>query len=353
MDRQPENLISVIIPVYNVAPYLARCIDSVLQNTYQNLEVICVNDGSADESPAILQSYAASDHRVRLIDQENRGLAMARNAGMDAASGDYIAFVDSDDWVHPQYFELLLDLAVRYGADISACRMVDTYFDKRKECSFSTAEKLSIQEKDCQVFDSKTSIIGRGITGNAVMWKLYRSDLLKEVRFQNEIRIEDLPFCLETVCAKENIRCVYALLDMYYYCRREGSLVTRLNTGDKLQLIEYYYRKGIDAEKQNDSRRAYAFFLHAMGRGITLRYQVMYYPELKEICHQLVKRSLSEFLKLDYPDTYEKLKCFLLGSSPALYRAAHLIRHPRLIKKEIVYWKKAQAVKKSKNSHTG
>ncbi len=343
MEKLSENRISVIIPVYNVAPYLSQCLDSVLKNTYKNLEVICIDDGSTDESPEILRSYAAADSRIRVITQENRGLAMARNAGMDVAAGDFIAFVDSDDWVHPQYFQLLLELSLKYNADISACRMVDTIFEKKKVFSFENTEKLTVQEKDCLVFDAKTSVLGKGITGNAVMWKLYRTDLLKNVRFQTEIKIEDLPFCLEAVCAKEDVRCVYAPLDLYFYCRRKGSLATKLTINDEYQLAVYYYNKGIDAEKKHDSRRAYAFFLHAMKKGILLRYRLTFYPEQKKTCHQLVKASLGEFLSLDYPSAYEKLLYSVQGRSPALYRLVHLIRHPDLMKWEAASRKKARS----------
>ena len=102
-----SDKISVIIPVYNTAPYLKRCLDSVLGSTYRNLEVICVNDGSTDESLSILEHYQELDDRIVVITQNNRGLSAARNTGMAQATGAFLSFVDSDDWVHPQMFELL------------------------------------------------------------------------------------------------------------------------------------------------------------------------------------------------------------------------------------------------------
>ena len=94
-------LISVIIPVYNVEAYLPRCLDSVIQNTYRNLEIICVDDGSTDGSPEILRDYAQRDARITVITKENGGVSSARNAGLDRATGEFVAFIDSDDFVHP------------------------------------------------------------------------------------------------------------------------------------------------------------------------------------------------------------------------------------------------------------
>ena len=116
-----EELISVIIPVYNTAEYLPRCLESVLNNTYRNLEVICINDGSKDNSIEVLNAYAQKDPRIRVIDQENAGVSAARNRGLDDATGEYIAFVDSDDWIHRQYFETLHGFATKTNSVIVEC----------------------------------------------------------------------------------------------------------------------------------------------------------------------------------------------------------------------------------------
>ena len=95
-------MISVIIPVFNVEEYLDKCLESILTNTYRELEVICVNDGSTDRCPEILRKWKERDLRVIIVNQENRGVVRVRNSGLDAATGEYIAFVDSDDWIHPR-----------------------------------------------------------------------------------------------------------------------------------------------------------------------------------------------------------------------------------------------------------
>lgn len=116
-----EKLISVIIPVYNTAKYLPRCLDSILKNTYKNLEIICIDDGSTDESLAILHTYADRDKRVKVVTQTNGGVSSARNQGLNLASGFFISFVDSDDWVHHQYFEALVSVQEKTNAQIVNC----------------------------------------------------------------------------------------------------------------------------------------------------------------------------------------------------------------------------------------
>ena len=118
MKEQP--LVSVIIPVYNVERYLAQCLDSVSHQTYQNLEIICVNDGSRDGSPDILRRYADEDARIQVIDKANGGVSRARNDALDCACGEYIMFVDSDDWVEPDACENAVNTMREYDADTAA-----------------------------------------------------------------------------------------------------------------------------------------------------------------------------------------------------------------------------------------
>ena len=117
-------LISVIVPVYNVQAYIAECIESLIHQTYSNLEIILVDDGSTDGSDVVCDEYMHRDSRVRVIHQENRGLSGARNTGLDNVNGGYLAFVDSDDLVLPDYMEVLYGLIKKYGADIAACAYV-------------------------------------------------------------------------------------------------------------------------------------------------------------------------------------------------------------------------------------
>ena len=125
-----KELISIIIPVYNVQQYLSRCIDSVLRQTYPHFELILVNDGSPDESPQICDDYAKRDGRIKVIHKTNGGLSSARNAGLDIALGAYITFVDSDDWIHEQYLEKLFSMITSHNADIAVANFIMVYDDK-------------------------------------------------------------------------------------------------------------------------------------------------------------------------------------------------------------------------------
>ena len=114
MEQSP--CVSVIVPVYKVAAYLPRCVDSILAQTWRNLEIILVDDGSPDECGSICDVYAEKDPRIRVIHKENGGLSSARNAGLDTASGEYIGFVDSDDWIEPEMYARMLALMEKYDA---------------------------------------------------------------------------------------------------------------------------------------------------------------------------------------------------------------------------------------------
>ncbi len=146
-------MISVIVPVYNVEAYLEKTIRSILNNTFRDLELICINDGSPDSCLSILLKLAKEDPRIRIIDQKNQGVQLARNNELSAAKGDYIAFVDPDDWVHPQYFQLLHDGAERFNADIVICDCQVVYKNDEipmTECSSIQYHRMS----DKQFFKS-------------------------------------------------------------------------------------------------------------------------------------------------------------------------------------------------------
>ena len=125
MIYETSPLISIIVPVYDVEPYLRKCIDSILIQSYRDLEIILVDDGSPDNCGAICDEYAEKDKRIKVIHKKNGGLSDARNAGLDIATGEYIGFVDSDDWVMPDMYEYLYKAVKEYDADMSVCGYYD------------------------------------------------------------------------------------------------------------------------------------------------------------------------------------------------------------------------------------
>jgi hypothetical protein len=225
-----DNKISIIVPAYNIEPYLARTLDSVLAQTYQNIEVIVVNDGSKDGTAAVIDRYAARDHRVKAIHKENGGVTSARLRGLAEATGDWIGFVDGDDLVEPDMYERLLENARKYDADISHCgyRMV---FPSRVDYYYNTG-KLVQQDHAAGLRDL---IEGRFVEPGLVM-KLYRRELFTglEMHMDRSIRInEDL--LMNYWLFRASRKSVYEDFCPYHYVLRPGSAATSKLNEHKLR----------------------------------------------------------------------------------------------------------------------
>ena len=165
--------ISVVIPAYNVAQWLPRCIESVLGQTYQNLEVLLIDDGSTDETGAIVATYAKKDPRIVAIHQENAGLVAVREKGIAIATGEYVSFVDGDDVIEPDFLERLLANAIKYAADISHCGMKFCFYDGRVKLHYGTGEIVE--------FDNLTglnALLRGGKIEPSLCNKLYRREIL-------------------------------------------------------------------------------------------------------------------------------------------------------------------------------
>lgn len=190
MSAKP--LITVIIPVYEVEKYLRRAVDSVLRQTYSNLEIILVDDGSKDGCPAICDEYASREARVRTIHKENGGLSDARNAGLDVAGGDYIAFLDSDDYYAPFFIEVLYREICKTGAEVAVCKyqVTDALLPADGPDFSGEKDKYVNGNCSCEVFGREQMLLNqydalcRDATYFIVAWnKLYKASLWKGVRF--------------------------------------------------------------------------------------------------------------------------------------------------------------------------
>ncbi len=212
------DLISIIIPVYNVEQYLDRCVESVVNQTYQNLEIILVDDGSPDNCPAMCDEWAKKDARIKVVHKENGGLSDARNAGMDVALGDYIGFVDSDDWIHGDYIKILYNSLIRYNADISACSVNKVYAGVLEEKVFNDYKSTVFNNKEAM----ESLIFGKEFASN--VWnKLYSASLLKNELFVKGKLHEDEYFSYK-IFAKINTA-VYNNVVLYYYFQRDNSIM--------------------------------------------------------------------------------------------------------------------------------
>lgn len=314
------DLISVIIPVYNMERFLQRCLDSVCNNTYTNLEIICINDGSKDSSLDILRKYQSKDNRIILIDQKNQKLSAARNAGLNIAKGKWIALIDSDDWIHPKYFEALLTAALNENADISICDAIVT-----------SSEENEIEEIDINKLNyrsiTKAELNKLHIARSRVWGKLYRKDIIGELRFISGAEpVEDN--CFNTMLYSTQMR--YCLLDekLYYYFMRMDSAIHQ-NTGRKSLVYPKYILPALakeqDQEKRADMvRRCYNILLSA-------RYGEMYAKDFGEI-KKMINSELSQLRRYrKYLPLKERIIYFVLGNCPQLYRAWRIHNDPTML----------------------
>lgn len=211
-------LISVIVPIYNVEKYLARCVDSIVNQTYKNLEIILVDDGSPDRCPQMCDDYAEKDGRIKVVHKKNGGLSDARNAGMAVATGKYISFIDSDDYVSDDFFECLLDVMNKENSDIAECSVVKLYEDNRFD-EFS--DDLSVKTYDTQ--DAMSALIAENPFHQHVWNKLYKTELIKDIPYAVGKLNED-EFWTYQVFGRAN-KVSKLNKTMYYYFQRNSSIM--------------------------------------------------------------------------------------------------------------------------------
>lgn len=235
--RKMNPLISVIIPVYNVESYLARCLDSIVGNTYRELEIICINDGSTDSSLRILNEYARKDGRIHVYSQNNKGVTAARNKGLEKACGEWISFVDADDWIHPQYFELLIEAWRLKGssADIVCCQCVmpDKY------CMDSQHYSVS----DDIVSELSWDGINRYLFLCSTLWmRIYKRSLIGDFRLpENLISAEDTAANMIIMGRSASLNALHVSLHLYYYYQRQSSAVHTSNVAIRFPALNFIF----------------------------------------------------------------------------------------------------------------
>ena len=244
MREDEEQLISIIVPVYNTEYYLGDCVASLCAQSYEKIEIILVDDGSTDRSGRLCDFYADKDPRIKVIHKENGGLSSARNTGIEAASGSYIGFVDSDDFVHKDMYRHLLQLLGGYGMDIAVCRFA--YVSERADQFLETVKGIILGvytgEEPLWNLLSADERINSGIMCD----KLFATELFADIRFPMGKYHED-----EYVIHKlfdQAVGVVYSSFPYYYYRRRDGSITNAysLHNLDMLQAYENradYYRQ--------------------------------------------------------------------------------------------------------------
>lgn len=214
--KEIRDMISVIVPVYKVEEYLDECIQSIVNQNYQNLQIILVDDGSPDCCGKICDDWALKDNRIEVIHKKNGGLSDARNAGLDLATGEYIAFVDSDDWISPQMYEIMLKVLKKERADFIACGIVDCYLGKTVEHTmpYSVGSSELFLERIYRDTVFPVSAVN----------KLYRRECWKNIRFPKGKLCED---AFTTYLLVDKATRIVQIPDaLYFYRIREESIMT-------------------------------------------------------------------------------------------------------------------------------
>ena len=223
--------VSVIMPVKNSGVYLKRCIDSVILQKYTGWELLIINDGSSDDTCDIAQNYASNDSRIKLYDSKGTGVSAARNCGLGIASGQYIGFIDSDDWIGSEYLSTLVELAGKEDACICQCSFLYSYAD---------GSEKSNDEAAGGTYSGHGDIMNAYLSGmigkiNLASWgKLYKRELIGDIRFDEELTVqEDAYFTFQCVMKASKVVC--SDRPFYYYFQNPTSTMNRPFDGSKMQ----------------------------------------------------------------------------------------------------------------------
>lgn len=266
--------VDIIIPVYNVEPYLRRCLNSVLKQTFKHWRAICVDDGSTDGCPAILEEYAANDSRFMVIHQANGGLSHARNEGMAVADAEYVMFVDSDDFIHPQTLELAVGLIERDGTDMVSWYRNSFYrniqlklmrlfkVDTAKAGAWRSPFKYRLGRIKTIVTDDALKYASdwnhpeqKFAIKHCFVWRhLFKRSLIKDVKFIKGMKYEDIPWWSELLM--KPIKTTITQLPLYYYYVNRKSISKSINELERLEtllnglsLIQKMYQDNGDMER--------------------------------------------------------------------------------------------------------
>ena len=312
-----DDLISVIVPVYNTEKYLTKCIRSVLDQSYQNLELILINDGSADSSGKICDEFHLEDGRIKVIHKKNTGLSDARNTGLDMAIGEYVCFVDSDDYLHPEMLERLWFYRGTYKADLVMC---DYYNLKEGVSPEPFDETVTVRQLDS--IQALQRLFGPLMEQAVVAWnKLYRKELLSGIRFPIGKTYEDVLTTHKIYHKAKKI--IYTNEKLYYRIKRDDSITGLGFSKKRLDVLEacaerteYFIKHGLsDLHKlsaQNYMDRMINFYWKSLSSEID-----------DETIKDLLLRFRKEFKRLDYMNwlnMVQRVNLFIFYMNPVLYK---------------------------------
>lgn len=317
-----ERKVSVIIPVYNVEKYLRHCLESVIGQTHQNLEIILINDGSKDQSGAICDEYAAKDSRIRVVHQENAGVSRARNRGLELATGDYYHFLDSDDYIERDTYEYLLNKMQENGAEAIALEYFTTFPD---------SEITNIRPAEhCGIRDTEGAIREHLFGGNDFLCtKLLPSYAVKDLRFHEDIyRDEDTLFGFEAICSVKQM--YFDDRPLLHYVQSEESACRGVFRPNQLSAVKVIpiMEETLGKNFPQLLPKWRAKFLNLM----TTLYRDMYFDEADYTVQQrdIHKTFCEMYRKVKLRGTVgtgKRMKYFIFRISPKLFCRIHKLAH--------------------------
>mgnify|MGYP002567683511 FL=1 len=313
-----NELITIIIPIYNVDKYLKRCLDSVLNQEYSNIQVILIDDGSNDMSSLICDEYVKKDKRCEVIHINNQGVSHARNEGIKLAKGQYLTFVDADDWVEQKIYVKLYENIKKYNADISICNYQIRYDESRMEKN-QIESRIDILEKN----DAIKLLIEEKYFGGFLMNKLFSADVIKKIALNEEIYIlEDLLFCYEVFNNAKKI--VYDSENLYNYYQRETSALHKRYSWKNLTGIwvwEYLRKKEIEKDNNDIVSRILLRELMPINKSIVYLRKDLLNKKLlysNEWLNNKRKKYLNEVIKASNVSKKEKIRIIIWCITPKL-----------------------------------
>lgn len=305
-------MISVIVPVYNTAPYLRQCIDALLGQTYRDIEIVLINDGSIDESGSICDEYAQKDARIIVIHQNNQGVSSARNAALKIIRGDWVAFIDSDDWVERIMFERMLEIAEKTRADIVAC---DLYDESEQSTTYRNYWNVANRETEL-IFEGDERLL-YGLAYSPVLWnKLIKVDLLQGIQFSVSCRYgEDTLFLSDAIIRAKRIVCLGQPL-YHYRFMREGNVVSA-SFNERLFELIFSYDKVCEKLSNFNSKVSIGQLVYSASLQVISKLPVnkcakKYYSELKKFIKKYRKQL--NMLQPNYRVTYGRLMLVKISS---------------------------------------
>lgn len=319
-----ENILSVIMPIYNVEPYLDRCMESLVSQTYKNLEIILVDDGSTDNCPAKCDEWANRDSRIRVIHKPNGGLSDARNKGIEIATGEYIAFLDSDDYIDPNMYTAMIDALDRTNSQIATCGRYNLYENGKKEEQYTHHEEVVLSS-----LQALGELLGGGIVEEAAWDKVYKKSLWKGIKFPVGEINEDIPIMPYLFERASQVVCTGK--PFYYYCENPGS-ITHANYNEKKrivikhiqevsQYVETQHPDLKDAVHRFQGRYAENFLI-IFEQNPKLKRQ---YPEDYRFYRECTRKNFQALWNSQYRTKKQnaKLICALLGMYTLLWKLKH------------------------------